>query len=129
MAPFAGFDVSLPIDRMESWTKDVHARLARHGWQQVQTYGHVGDGNLHLCVGGLNEPGAKAIVNELVHSTIGQLGGSISGEHGIGFLKKDHLGYCRSQAELALMQALKRSLDPQQLLNRGRIFDLPVHQT
>ena len=129
VAPFAGFDVSLPIDRMESWTKDVHARLASHGWQQVQTYGHVGDGNLHLCVGGLSQPGAKAIVNELVHSTIGQLGGSISGEHGIGFLKKDHLGYCRSQAELALMQALKRSLDPRQLLNRGRIFDLPLRQT
>ena len=124
IAPYAGFDVSLPTSRMDDWTQQMHAQLAAQGLRQVQTYGHVGDGNLHLCVGGLHAPGAKALVDELVHSTIGQLGGSISGEHGIGLLKKKHLAYCRSPAELALMRTLKRSLDPQQLLNRGRIFDL-----
>lgn len=128
IAPYAGFDVSLPIDRMQTWTQEVHARLAAQGMRQVQTYGHVGDGNLHLCVGGLHAVGAKALVDELVHSTIGLLGGSISGEHGIGLMKKKHLAYCRSPAKLALMHTLKRSLDPQLLLNRGRIFDLsPLH--
>jgi FAD/FMN-containing dehydrogenase len=124
IAPYAGFDVSLPVSCMQTWTQEVHAQLAAQDLRQVQTYGHVGDGNLHLCVGGLHTPGAKTFVSELVHSTIGQLAGSISGEHGIGLLKKKYLAYCRSPAELALMRTLKRSLDPQQLLNRGRIFDL-----
>lgn len=81
-----------------------------------------------MCAGGLHTPGTKTFVSELVHSTIGQLGGSIFGEHGIGLLKKKQLTYCRSPAELTLMRTLKLSLDPQQLLNRGRIFDLsPLH--
>ena len=52
------------------------------------------------------------------------MGGSISGEHGIGLAKKEHLHYCRSAAEINMMKLMKTSLDPHGILNRGRIFDL-----
>jgi FAD/FMN-containing dehydrogenase len=50
-------------------------------------------------------------------------GGSISAEHGVGLLKKDWLGYTRTPAEIALMRALKATLDPRGLLNPGKVFD------
>jgi len=50
-------------------------------------------------------------------------GGSISAEHGIGLLKKDYLGYSRAPAELALLRTLKRALDPQGILNPGKVLD------
>ena len=125
MAPCVGFDVSLPLVRMAAWTDAIHADLRAMGLTQTQTYGHLGDGNLHLLVGGTGDPTVKASVNELVHRSIGALAGSISGEHGIGLSKKAHLHYCRSAAEIDMMKLMKTSLDPHGLLNRGRIFDLP----
>jgi FAD/FMN-containing dehydrogenase len=51
-------------------------------------------------------------------------GGSISAEHGIGLLKKPFLGFTRSEAEMAVMRSVKRALDPNNILNPGKIFDL-----
>ena len=50
-------------------------------------------------------------------------GGSISAEHGIGLLKKDYLGYTRSEAEIAIARSIKRVLDPKHILNPGKILD------
>jgi FAD/FMN-containing dehydrogenase len=47
----------------------------------------------------------------------------VSGEHGVGLEKKPYLSWCRSEAEIALMKALKKSLDPKGILNPGKIFD------
>ena len=124
VAPWAGFDISLPLAHMAAWADEVRARLRGMGLTQTQTYGHLGDGNLHLVVGLGPEPTRKAEVHELVHRTVGELGGSISGEHGIGLAKKAHLHYCRSAAEINMMKLMKTSLDPHGILNRGRIFDL-----
>ena len=125
VAPWAGFDVSLPIADMASWVAQVHSQLREMGLTQTQTYGHLGDDNLHLVVGLGSEATRKAAVHELVHRSVGALGGSISGEHGIGLSKKAHLHYCRSAAEINMMKLMKTSLDPHGLLNRGRIFDQP----
>ena len=125
VAPWAGFDVSLPLQHMEPWVDAVRGRLHGMGLTQTQTYGHLGDGNLHLVVGLGAQPALKGAVQDLVHRTVGALGGSISGEHGIGLSKKAHLHYCRSAAEIDMMKLMKTSLDPHGLLNRGRIFDLP----
>ena len=125
VAPWAGFDVSLPIEHMEPWADEMRAQLRAMGLSQTQTYGHLGDGNLHLVVGLGPAPERKAEVYERVHRSIGALGGSISGEHGVGLGKKAHLPYCRSEAEIAMMKRMKAALDPEGILNPQRIFDLP----
>ena len=125
VSPWAGFDVSLPIADMPAWVDGIHSQLRSLDLTQTQTYGHLGDGNLHLVVGVTTDPALKAKVTELVHSTIGALGGSISGEHGIGFAKKPHLHLCRSAADIGIMKQLKHSFDPLGLLNPGRVLDLP----
>ena len=72
---------------------------------------------------GSTEPAAHAL-QDLVYGLMAGRGGSISAEHGIGLLKRDYLHYSRSPAELLLLQALKRTLDPHNILNPGKIFAL-----
>ena len=61
-------------------------------------------------------------IEALVYGPLGKFGGSISAEHGIGLEKKPYLSVCRSEAEIALMRVLKRALDPEGILNPGKIF-------
>jgi FAD/FMN-containing dehydrogenase len=124
IAPSAGFDVSLPIEAMEGWVASIHAALRGIGLSVFQTYGHVADGNLHLVVGyPAEQPEQKKRINDLVYRSIGELGGSVSAEHGVGLEKKPYLALSRSPAEIALMRTLKAAIDPHGLLNPGRIFD------
>lgn len=91
-------------------------------------YGHAGDGNLHIrikkegSIYSLNNPDivpALKAIFELVHS----LGGTISGEHGIGLLQKDFLSIVFEDKHLQLMKGIKKTFDPNNILNRGKIFD------
>ena len=59
MAPHAGFDVSLPLEAMAGWVAEMRARLSLMNLGEVQTYGHLGDGNLHLVVGQVADAAAK----------------------------------------------------------------------
>jgi FAD/FMN-containing dehydrogenase len=61
-------------------------------------------------------------IEAIVYRGLGALGGSISAEHGIGLEKKPYLSLCRSESEMALMRALKTALDPDGILNPGKIF-------
>ena len=65
-----------------------------------------------------------ALSNRLVYEPLQALGGSVSAEHGIGLFKKPYLPLSRTGEEIALMKTLKRTLDPQNILNRGKIFDV-----
>lgn len=87
-------------------------------------YGHIGDGNLHLVswVTGLSvaqQP--KDEMDAIIYGLVREMGGSVSAEHGIGTLKKQWLGHARSEAEIALMRTLKAALDPDHLLNPGKV--------
>ena len=91
-------------------------------------YGHAGDGNLHVRIkkagtgNSQDDPeviaGIRALF-QLVHS----LGGTISGEHGIGLIQKKYLDIVFSETQLHLMRQIKKSFDPNNILNAGKIFD------
>jgi len=119
------YDVSLPIRAMDQYIHDVIGGLLLR-WPEGHCHviGHIGDGNLHLFV----SPGAGGEdlhieADEEVYGPLSRFGGSVSAEHGIGLEKKRWLPTSRAPTEIALMQLLKRTLDPENLLNRGKIFD------
>jgi len=119
-----GYDVSLPLKAMETYVDEVRASLQqRFADAELLAYGHIGDGNLHFSI----YPGEqrdRAAVDEMVYFPLRALQGSVSAEHGIGLEKKAYLGYTRSDAEIELMRNTKRMMDPANILNPGKIFDL-----
>jgi FAD/FMN-containing dehydrogenase len=123
-APIFTFDVSLGIDAMEGYIADVGAALrARWPAATMMVFGHLGDGNLHL-IPGVGDATARPAVEEIVYGALRSRGGSVSAEHGIGLEKRDYLAYSRAPAEVALMRTLKRALDPEGILNPGKIFQV-----
>ena len=81
----------------------------------VWLFGHVGDGNVHVNVTGVDPDDDR--VDDAVFRAVAEAGGSISAEHGIGTAKRPWLGLGRSQAELDAFAAIKRALDPDGILN------------
>jgi FAD/FMN-containing dehydrogenase len=124
-------DIALPVAGLAAFVRDLedgwHAR--RQDWP-VALFGHVGDGNLHLNTlqpeGMAREEFLRlaAVADAELFALVQRHGGSISAEHGIGLVKKPYLQFSRSAPELAVMRAVKRALDPENLLNPGKIFDL-----
>ncbi len=121
------FDVSLPLGDIEAYVPEVYARIARElpGWRCL-TVGHLGDGNLHFVVTGGDPRADRPAIERCVYEPLQARGGSVSGEHGIGTEKLGWLGISRSPAEIELMRLLKRTLDPHDILNRGRVVPPPA---
>ena len=125
-------DIALPVAALEPFCAELQAFFAATypGWE-IALFGHIGDGNLHVNVikpDALDKASFVARTSQADHAVFALVrkhGGSISAEHGIGLLKKPYLGYSRSEAELALLAELKRVLDPHQILNPGKVIDLP----
>jgi FAD/FMN-containing dehydrogenase len=115
-------DVTLPFDRLVEFEPAVRAVVAaRAPDARVILFGHVGDGNLHVNVLGL--PPDDATVDDAVLDLVISLDGSISAEHGIGVAKRAAFTRSRKPDELAAMQAVKRALDPREILNPGVLFE------
>lgn len=113
-------DISVPVSRIERFLAESQAAVrAVDPDTEFLVFGHLGDGNLHYVI--RTAKGSAAIAE--VYAATARHGGSISAEHGIGVDKKPWLGLARSKAELAAMRRIKNALDPNDILNRGRIFD------
>jgi len=122
MAPNVNFDIGIPISKMKDFTADVTSALkAKFGAIRLVTFGHIGDGNLHLCCT-TGKPQDQVPIEDLVFAKATAIGGTITAEHGIGVLKKPWLKDCRTTQEIALMKRLKAMLDPADILNKGRVI-------
>ena len=120
--PIINYDVSIPIGDMDRFSNTLIRQLNQY-YPHITTllFGHIGDSNLHVVIGHYNEAEFGPL-KDIVHELTGEFNGSVSAEHGIGKLKTDYLTYSRSAEEIALMKLLKRSIDPKNVLNPGRIF-------
>ena len=119
------FDISLPIGEMEKYTAGLQKNLgAAIGEHRLWIFGHLGDGNLHIAVQVQAEDylRLRPVIEQQVYSPLASFQGSVSAEHGIGLEKKPYLHISRSEPEVALMRSLKKALDPQSILNPGKIL-------
>ncbi len=116
-------DVVVPRSRIPEMVRLVRVIGERHGLP-VASYGHAGDGNLHVNVlfDREDERGqAERAVGDVLRAAV-DLGGTISGEHGVGLTKRDYLAYEQGVELISLQRRLKALLDPAGLLNPGKIF-------
>nr|WP_246748648.1 FAD-binding oxidoreductase [Rhizobium setariae] len=120
------FDVSLPIGVLDQFATEVTASLEQEfPGIHVSVFGHVADSNIHLCASaGEIDEATEHRIDTVVYEHVRQYQGSISAEHGIGTLKRDYLPYSRSAEELDLMRRIKAALDPNGIMNPGKV--LPV---
>jgi FAD/FMN-containing dehydrogenase len=126
-------DISIPVSRIPAFVAETDALLAREmpGVRMVD-FGHLGDGNLHYNVQAPEGVDGQAFlrdneerVNTLVFDQVRQYSGSISAEHGVGELKVGKLPLYKDPTALAMMRAVKQALDPQNILNPGRVIQRP----
>ncbi|KAG0930240.1 hypothetical protein G6F31_017092 [Rhizopus arrhizus] len=122
-------DISVPISRVPAFLRGAADALrALDPGLRPMAFGHLGDGNLHYNVAnapGQTESELLALQSEsygVVHDSVHAHSGSISAEHGVGQLKRDELPRYKSAVELALMRRIKRALDPQGLMNPGKVL-------
>jgi FAD/FMN-containing dehydrogenase len=122
-------DISVPVARLAEFIVAWRAALGEQlpGVEGL-VFGHIGDGNLHLnLLAPEGEPlpqwkaRAKAF-DTTTYGLVARFAGSISAEHGVGLLKREHLHLSRSDVALATMRAIKHALDPAGLFNPGKIF-------
>ena len=123
-------DISLPVSAIAEFVKqtDVALAYALPG-VRVVNFGHLGDGNLHYniqCPEGADAAeflkAHEPAVNDMVYKAVMSFGGSVSAEHGIGRLKVDSLPQYKDPVALQLMRNIKQALDPQKLMNPGRVL-------
>ena len=124
-------DISVLITHVPAFIADIDAIVtANYPDFDIVWFGHIGDGNLHLNIlkpANLTKDeffGKCQVVNKQVFETVQKYNGSISAEHGVGMTKKPYLEYTRSPAEIAYLQAIKLAFDPNNIINRGKIFDV-----
>jgi len=118
------YDVSLPIKSMSTYVDRLEAAIA--AWRPdaaCLVFGHIADGNLHIFTTPFDDGANQEYCDEIIYGCLDGLDGSISAEHGIGLDKKNWLADSRSEDEIELMRNLKRLLDPNNLLNPGKVID------
>jgi glycolate oxidase len=127
LGPVLTEDVCVPVGVIPEMLTRVQASAARHD-VLIATIAHAGDGNLHPLL--ITAPGDEAAMwrareaFEEIHSAAIELGGTVTGEHGVGLMKAAGLGRELSPAVVQMHLAIKRALDPDNLMNPGKALPL-----
>jgi glycolate oxidase len=120
-------DTVVPRAELPALIRGVKQLGLKHDFEVV-CYGHAGDGNLHIRIRKAGIPNSygsdemNKVLRELFELVEG-LGGTISGEHGIGLIQKSYVDIVFDEANLRLMRSIKKAFDPNNILNAGKIFD------
>lgn len=120
-------DATVPRDRLPEMIRFIQEVGRRHRLK-IGTFGHMGDGNLHptFLTDEKNREEmhrVEAAMKEIFHKAM-ELGGTITGEHGVGLAKKEYLESAVGKMNVEIMRRIKKAIDPDGLLNPGKIFDL-----
>ena len=118
-------DVVVPVNKVDEFIKFTHT-LADELKVRIPSFGHAGDGNLHIyiCRDELDDESWHRVLSESfnqMYKKAEELGGLVSGEHGIGYAKKEYLKSQYGETPIALMQGIKRVFDEKNILNPGKI--------
>tara|TARA_B100000900_G_scaffold134412_1_gene113768 strand:+ start:25 stop:1413 length:1389 start_codon:yes stop_codon:yes gene_type:complete len=118
------FDISIPVAQIgEVIDKTIEELKDCDGVKTIFPFGHVADGNIHFIIGkDSDDDNLKSKINDIIYTNTEAVEGSISAEHGIGIDKKQYLIKSRSRDEIELMKIIKKSIDPKNILNPGRVF-------
>jgi FAD/FMN-containing dehydrogenase len=119
------FDVSLRSADVGDYVDKVDAAISRqYPDASVIGFGHLGDNNVHVSVSGIEwSEDSIGHVEKVIYGCLEPFAGAISAEHGIGLEKRNYLSISRTDAEIELMRVLKRTLDPKNILNPGKVVD------
>ena len=125
-------DISVPVSRIAEFIGKASAEvLALEPATRMVIYGHMGDGNVHFNPLRPKDRDARDFlaqwykpVSDLVDGLAHAENGSISAEHGIGRIKVEELAHYRTKIELDVMRSLKRALDPDNLMNPGKVIQV-----
>ena len=122
-------DVAVPLSRIADFI-DAATTNARAAITDVRiiAYGHLGDGNIHFNLSPADQADGESFLARraelmgIVHGTAAAMGGTISAEHGVGRLKRDEITHYKSATEMNMMRAIKAALDPQGIMNPGKVL-------
>ena len=117
------YDVSLPMKAMLPYVERIERRL--RDWRddgECLVFGHIADGNLHIFVRPHGDAEYHDVCDRIIYESLDGFAGSISAEHGIGREKRHWLSKTRSDDEIQIMRQIKSVLDPQGLLNPGKVL-------
>jgi glycolate oxidase len=120
-------DVAVPLKKIPELLTFVHS-LAESSGLEIVPFGHAGDGNVHINILKMDTPPKEwekkreEVVEKLLSKVV-ELGGTLSGEHGIGLVKKQYTSMAMSKEEIQLAKRIKKSFDPNNILNPGKIFE------
>lgn len=123
------FDLSLPLQNVASFVESTDAKIAKLGFRAL-TIGHLGDGNLHYALAAPKGVDFDSLplgaARAAVLQGLAEMGGSFSAEHGIGQSKLDLMQMLKQPSQLVIMRAIKRALDPANIMNPGKLVPAPV---
>lgn len=121
-SPVLKLDVAVPLEALDEFVSWVsHAVRAVDPAARQVVFGHLAEGNVHLNILGVPAAAERSLTERILRR-VGELGGSISAEHGVGTFKQEWVTVTRSAHDLAVMMAIKSALDPGTILNPGVLF-------